>query len=87
MEAFAMGRPVVTTHVAGIPELVVNGESGWLVPPAAPDALRQAVLELLAAPTVRLERMAECGLARVRRDHDVLRNAEQLVELFTESRG
>ena len=35
MEAFALGRPVLSSFVAGIPELVVPGESGWLVPASA----------------------------------------------------
>ena len=34
MESLAMGRPVLGTYVAGVPELVENGVTGWLVPPA-----------------------------------------------------
>ena len=39
MEALALGRPVVSTYIAGIPELVQHGESGWLVPAGSVAAL------------------------------------------------
>src|SRR5439155_26884638 len=48
MEALALGRPVVSTFVAGIPELVRDGVHGWLVPAGDVDALAGAVGELLA---------------------------------------
>jgi glycosyltransferase involved in cell wall biosynthesis len=50
LEAFAMGRPVVATAVGGIPEVVHDGETGWLVPPGEPDALAQALIEALLHP-------------------------------------
>lgn len=39
MESLALGRPVISTYVAGIPELVIPGESGWLVPAGSVEAL------------------------------------------------
>lgn len=71
MEAFASGRAVVTTGVAGIPELVRHGESGWLVAPGDVDALAAALLEALQAPDERLIAMARVGRERVRQQHDV----------------
>lgn len=71
MEAFASGRAVVTTGVAGIPELVQHGESGWLVAPGDADALAAALLEALKSPDERLIAMARIGRERVRQQHDV----------------
>jgi glycosyltransferase involved in cell wall biosynthesis len=47
MEAMATGRPVVTTSISGIPELVEDGVSGLLVPPGDPAALAAAIRKLL----------------------------------------
>ena len=52
-EALACERPVVATELEGMPELVIDGETGLLVPPRDPDALAAAVLRLLADPTRR----------------------------------
>jgi glycosyltransferase involved in cell wall biosynthesis len=50
LEAMACGLPVVATHTGGNPELVVDGETGQLVPPAAPDVLADAMAVYLRAP-------------------------------------
>ncbi|GIV17801.1 MAG: hypothetical protein KatS3mg022_3236 [Armatimonadota bacterium] len=50
LEAFAYKTPVVATAVGGVPELVKNGETGWLVPPRNPYALAQAIVEALSNP-------------------------------------
>ncbi len=57
MEALALGRPVVSTWVAGIPELVTPGVCGWLVPPGSVEELAAAVKEVLLAPSRRLSEM------------------------------
>ena len=43
MEALALGRPVVSTYVAGIPELVQDGVNGWLVPAGDVERLAEAI--------------------------------------------
>lgn len=50
MEAMASSLPVVSTQTSGIPELVVEGETGTLVPPGDPDALARAIREVLDDP-------------------------------------
>jgi glycosyltransferase involved in cell wall biosynthesis len=50
LEAMATGLPVVATAVAGVPELVVEGETGYLVPPANANALRDALIGILQMP-------------------------------------
>ena len=82
MEALALGRPVVATYLAGIPELVVPGENGWLVPASDVDALARALREALTAPLAELQRMGAKGRAHVQAEHDVDIEARKLAELF-----
>jgi len=82
MEALALGRPVITTYVAGIPELVVPGESGWLVPPGSVDDLAEAMASALAASPSELARMGRIGSARVAARHDAAAEALKLAALI-----
>jgi colanic acid/amylovoran biosynthesis glycosyltransferase len=82
MEAYALGRPVVSTYVAGIPELVEPGRSGWLVPAGSVGHLTQALREVLAASPAELTRMAAEGRKRVCEEHDCRKNARILRDLF-----
>lgn len=66
VEAMALGRPVVATRVGGIPAVVVEGETGRLVPPDDPPALAHAVSELLKDPSLR-QRMGEASRRRAER--------------------
>jgi L-malate glycosyltransferase len=65
LDAMACGKPIVATNVGGIPEVVVDGETGLLVPPRDPAAMAAAVVRLLTDQALR-ERMGQAGLARVR---------------------
>jgi colanic acid/amylovoran biosynthesis glycosyltransferase len=82
MEAFALGRPVVSTYVAGVPELVEPGHSGWLVPAGAVEELVTALREVLAKSPTELTAMAAAGRRRVHEQHDCLKNAAILRDLF-----
>jgi glycosyltransferase involved in cell wall biosynthesis len=82
MEALALGRPVITTYVAGIPELVRPGESGWLVPAGSVEALAGAIRQALEAPGDRLTQMGHAGAASVAAAHDITKEAAILARLF-----
>jgi glycosyltransferase involved in cell wall biosynthesis len=82
MEALAMARPVISTYIAGIPELVRDGACGWLVPAGDTRALARAMTDALTAPTSQLDAMGQCGRRRVRAAHDGATEAARLENLL-----
>ncbi|THD76731.1 colanic acid biosynthesis glycosyltransferase WcaL [Thalassobius vesicularis] len=81
MEAMAAELPVVTTQIAGVPELVQNGLSGRLVPPGDAEALRAALDEVLRDPA-RAAEMGQAGRARVLDQFDIQKEAAWLGTLL-----
>ncbi len=82
MESLALGTPVITTYVAGIPELVVNEESGWLIPAGDIDSLAVAIEKAVSLPTEKLQQMGQIGKQKVMEQHNIETEAEHLVKLF-----
>ncbi|MBI1392120.1 MAG: glycosyltransferase [Alphaproteobacteria bacterium] len=82
MEAFALGTPVISTTVAGIPELVREGVNGWLVAPADEASLANAMEAALDSDVGRLVAMGLDGAARVAERHDIDSEAVILMGLF-----
>jgi glycosyltransferase involved in cell wall biosynthesis len=74
----ACGRPVVASDVYGIPELVVDGETGWLVPPLEVGALRGRLEALIDDSTLR-EAMGRAGRRRFE-DHFTLERQRAAME-------
>ena len=87
MEAMALRRPVISTYIAGIPELVIPGENGFLCPAGDVDLLAQHMEACLLASTETLQRMGaqaqQAALAR----HDATTEATKLAALFADVRG
>ena len=77
LEAMAAGVPVVTTPIGGIPEAIVPGVHGWLVPPDAPGPLAEAVARLLGRVELG-QRFADAARARVERDYRLDRSVDRL---------
>jgi glycosyltransferase involved in cell wall biosynthesis len=82
MEALAMGRPVLGTYIAGVPELIEHGVNGWLVPAGNVAATASAIRAILATPVPDLTRMGRAGARVVAARHDAAREATKLAELF-----
>ena len=80
MEAMALARPVLSTYIAGIPELVRPQEHGWLIPAGEVTALCEAMQEVLEAEPQRLHEMGQAGRARVLARHDADREASRLAD-------
>jgi glycosyltransferase involved in cell wall biosynthesis len=86
LEAFAAGIPIVATAVGGIPEVVEEGKSGYLVPSADPGALAARILDALRNDEFR-HALGRHGQERVRRDFSAPQQAARYAELFTRLAG
>jgi colanic acid/amylovoran biosynthesis glycosyltransferase len=81
MEALALGRPVISTTIAGIPELV-QPDCGWLVPPSSVEALVAAIQTAVYMPVQELQEMGKIGALRVAQQHNASLEGQQLATLF-----
>lgn len=84
MEAMALRRPVLSTFVAGIPELAQPGENSWLFQAGSVEDLTSALLDFLSTPKDVLQRMGEAGYKRVLERHSIDIEAGKLAALFRE---
>jgi glycosyltransferase involved in cell wall biosynthesis len=81
LEAMAAGKPVIATNVGGNPELVVDGETGYSVPPSDADAL-EAKLRLLLADKCRAKKLGENGQKRVQQKFSLQAMADNYQQLY-----
>ena len=83
IEAMAMEKAVVATEAGGVPEIVIHGETGILVPPAQPKALAEAVVTLLE-DRPRALRLGRAGRHRVESTFSLVRHVETVEALYRE---
>ncbi|MCG7848649.1 MAG: glycosyltransferase, partial [ANME-2 cluster archaeon] len=81
MEAMAMGLPVVSTDVSGIPELVGEGVSGMLVPPKDEKAIADAIIKICKDGDLRVG-MGKKGRRIIEREFDITFEVEKLLGVF-----
>lgn len=84
MEALAMARPVLTTYIAGIPELVRNGQEGWLFEAGSVEAAAAAMRACLSASVPELQAMGLSGRERVITRHHIDTEAARLLAIWRE---
>ena len=83
LEAMAAGKPVVATKVGGIPEIVVHGETGMLIPPRDTDALAAAIIDLLQN-RLKAKDMGEAGRIRAGKRFSIYKMIEKTENLYQE---
>ena len=82
MEAMSLKRPVISTYIAGIPELLIPGENGWLCVAGDVEDLSKAMREALTMPVESLQKMGDAAYTRVIARHNVDTEAVKLAEHF-----
>ncbi|MDW8339549.1 MAG: glycosyltransferase, partial [Thermoleophilia bacterium] len=83
LEAMLCARPIVAAAASAVPELVVDGETGLLVPPEDVEALAEAIVALLDDPE-RAAALGEAGRARANAELSVARMVERTLEVYAE---
>jgi glycosyltransferase involved in cell wall biosynthesis len=86
LEAMAVGLPVVTTDVAGTSELVLNGQTGYVVPQGDVDGMAHAMVTLVADNQLR-QRMGKAGRERIEREFSFTHRLQRIEELYTRILG
>ena len=81
MEAQAVGLPIISTYHSGIPEVIMDGKSGFLVPEKDVNALADRLDYLIKHPEIWLE-MGRCGRNFVEEKYDIKKLNQQLVEIY-----
>lgn len=84
MEAMALQRPVITTYIAGIPELVTHRENGWLFPAGDINAISEAICNCLSCSSSTLGQMGIKSYQAVKNSHDIAIEAAKLKAIFFE---
>jgi glycosyltransferase involved in cell wall biosynthesis len=84
VEPLLMEKPVVASDVGGLPDVVIDGETGFLVPPRDPQALAEGILRLLALPPMRRREMGQQGRKIVHDLFDLSRTVAQTENLYYE---
>ena len=83
MEAMSLRRPVISTYIAGIPELVIPGENGWLCVAGDVLDLSKAMQAALTTPLKQLQKMGDAAFERVTARHHIDTEAAKLVEYIS----
>jgi glycosyltransferase involved in cell wall biosynthesis len=81
LDAMAAGKPIVATATGGIPEVVVDGQTGLLVPPRDHQAMASAIVRLLKDPVLR-DRLGAAGLARARQRFSAERMLKDTIRVY-----
>ena len=84
VEASAAGLPVVATRVGAIPEIVLDGETGLIIPPDNPEIFGKALLRLIQDPGLRL-RLGQAGRKHAETHFDGAKNAARIAQLLLEA--
>jgi len=85
MEAMGSGVPVVASNLSGIPELVIDGQTGLLVAPGDAEGLAKALEHLYRHPDLR-RHLGQAGREKVVREFDLYKNADALAQCFNHTR-
>ncbi|MGB4811909.1 MAG: glycosyltransferase family 4 protein [Methylophilaceae bacterium] len=83
MESLALGRPVISTYIAGIPELV-DEKCGWMIPAGSIEGIASAIRSALNTSPEKLSAMGKEGRSRIESEHNLATIAPKLYAAFSQ---
>ncbi|GAB4114344.1 MAG: glycosyltransferase family 4 protein [Candidatus Caldatribacteriota bacterium] len=83
LESMAMGKVVIGTNIGGIPEMIVNDETGILIPPNDPETLAKVILSLINQPG-KIKEMGIKARERIKTKFSIKKNVEMIRNLYQE---
>jgi glycosyltransferase involved in cell wall biosynthesis len=83
-EGGAMGKPVIASRIGAAPEIIREGETGWLVPPASPDALADALQTALSLLPEEREQLAHRARERISASFSVASMSQKTLAVYRE---
>ena len=86
LEALAVGLPAIATNIGGAPDVIQHDQSGWLIPPDQPEALRQAILTLFKDGE-RRDQFGRKGHERIQQNYSLITTADRLYSLYQQVRA
>jgi len=81
LEAMACGKPVIATNVSGIPEIIVDHQTGILIPPKDSNAIVQAIFQMLENPK-KMKMMGKMSRKRVEEEFNLKKQVNSFIELY-----
>lgn len=87
VEAMALGLPVLSTNCGGVPELIVDGVEGWLVPIRDPEAMAEGVVAFSKLPLLKIEEVRRAARKKVELQHSEGGMVLGMEELYYEVLG
>lgn len=81
LESFAYGKPMIGSKIGGIPEMIIDGETGFLFEPANENDLREKILYFLSKPSL-IEQMGKNARLRVEREYNAEIHYNKLIEVY-----
>jgi len=86
LEAMAMGVPVIATRVAGVPAVVTDGETGWLIEPGDETALYEKLMEVESNPALQMQ-IGTAGQSLIARDFSFQRRMQRIATVYDQVLG
>jgi glycosyltransferase involved in cell wall biosynthesis len=83
LESYALGKPVIGARIGGIPEMVLENETGWLYESGNVNALANVLEQVAKAPTSEVEELGVRARELVSQEYSPVRYYERLISLYT----